>query len=146
MIFRLVVLFICLLFFSNTSFADGLLVIAEPLGYADYYVISIDGKEEEIEPSIDMIFTYDLSELEEGRHKVTLTPYSIDEGEGSSICFFLSKKTSKKKISYSIKKDKTQLEDDPYYNDRFDKPLKVNVILSKVSDRTDKKKKKKKKK
>lgn len=105
-------------------------LMAIPLEHTDYYVISIDGTEYSTDTDFDMTFLYDLKDLPDGRHNITITPGSYDNGMGGSTLFYLIKRTTKQWIHYTIKKDNKQLKTDPWYNDRFDEPLSIKIRAS----------------
>lgn len=102
-------------------------IIAFPLEDVDYYIVSIDQIEYTTTPIFDMIFLHDLDELIDGEYIVKITPASWDNGAGGSVEFTLIKQTNKQWIHYTIKKDIEQRKIDPWYDERFDEPLRIKV-------------------
>jgi len=127
------IIIIILLSFGISS--SDIFLVAEPLEDVNFYIISIDGNEFTINSSFDMIFFYGLSNLDDGKYTFKIIPVSEDGEEGGSVQFFLTKKTTRKHIEYSIKKDKQQIIKDPYYNDRFDEPLKIRINKKRIKKR-----------
>jgi len=126
MIFKIVVLLLCLIFFVGISFGDQLL-IAEPLEDVDYYVVLINGIELTLEPSFDMIFAFLLSNLKDGKYRIKITSGSFKNGEGGEVPLFIDKRTRRNGTTYTIKRDRSHKESDSWYEDRFEEPLRITT-------------------
>lgn len=120
---KILAIFLCLITFS---YANPYLT-AEPLEDIDYYVISIDGVQSSTAPSFDMIFLYSLNDLQDGHYNIEIICGHYNLGEGAPVSFIIEKSTGKKWIQYTIKKDPKQRKIDPYYDDRFETPMKIRI-------------------
>ena len=137
MIIRLITGLLCLLLSISFSFGNPILTANPMESLVDYYVLSVNGDEKSIAPEFDMKFLCDLRDLPDGRHVLEIKSGSWRFGEGPGVVFFLEKKTTKKWIFYTIKKDPTQIIIDPNYDGRFDEPLKVKIENNDINNPPD---------
>ena len=83
--------------------------MAEPIDEADYYVISIDGEESTVSPTLDSFF-FNLVNLEEGDHTIVISAGNFADGDGEKITFLITKISNKAWIFYTIIPDKIDKE------------------------------------
>ena len=97
-----------LLFFPTLSEANPYLM-AEPVGEADYYVISIDGEASTVSPTLDSFF-FNLVDLEAGEHTIVISAGDYDNGDGEETTFIINKTSNKTWVFYTIIPDKIDSE------------------------------------
>jgi len=97
-----------LLLFPVLSEANPYLM-AEPVGEADYYVISIDGEASTVSPTLDSFF-FNLVDLEVGEHTIVISAGDYDNGDGEEATFIINKTSNKKLVFYTIIPDKIDSE------------------------------------
>jgi len=125
-ILRLIAVLLVLSLSVTFSFGNPFLT-ASPLEHTDYYVVSIDGNEVSHEPALNDDLFLDLVDLPDGNHLMQIIPGDWDNGEGGVVTFNLIKDTNPQWIHYTIRKTPKENPNDPWYDDRFDEPIKIKV-------------------
>lgn len=113
----------------SLCFANPFIMVEPMDNITDYYIISVDEEEPfTVESSFDSLLLLSLYQLKlkDGRHTVKIQAANLD-GESSGVQFYLIQRTKKKHIVWVIRKDKTQIENDPYYDSRFEEPLRIRI-------------------
>ena len=65
--------------------------------------------------------------LDDGEHTIEIKCGSYIVGESNSVRFFINKEKTLRWITYTIKKDPSQILFDPDYDGRFDEPQTVRI-------------------
>ena len=94
-------LILSLLLFFPTLLEANPYLMAEPVGEADYYVISIDGEASTVSPTLDSFF-FNLVDLEVGEHTIVISAGDYDNGDGEEATFIINKTSNKTFVFYTI--------------------------------------------
>jgi hypothetical protein len=103
-------------------------ITADPVDdLVDYYQVTVNGENITIRPEIfNMSFLYELDHLKDGDHEMVIKSVSHLSGSSPEIKFYLNKKTVKRWITYTIKKDPSQI-GNTEYDSKFGDVQKIKI-------------------